>query len=146
MTKLNLLGVQRVKALTEILERKYNDAISELNDKKITDSEAVKILAKEEGLEQLYEDVYHLINELEGRSEEAHRLLALDITASVRVRHWVTTEETREKLEVISNNGISDEVKKLKRELEEKKSQLWLVETLEQAQSIVDSPIGEWIE
>mgnify|MGYP001489628594 CR=1 FL=1 len=141
MTKLNLLGAQRVKALTEILERRFKDEINKLGSERISPKEATEELAKQKGKEDLLREVYELEKRSKSIEQEASNELALSIKFDLTYDAFRTSRDARNELNKIQNNGVEEKIEKLKRELEERKSRLWLVETLEEAQEIVNSEI-----
>lgn len=131
MTKLNLLGAQRVKALTEILERKYSDKISELDNLRISEEGAVELFSKEIGSEDLLEKIREHEAELKGLEREALSKLGLEIHVRVRTDYWSSPKLVGDRIREIETGSSGEAKKRLKRDLEDKKSQLWLVETLE---------------
>lgn len=141
MTKLNLLGAQRVKALTGILERKYSDKIAEVKQSQMSDEAVLEVLAKESGSEGLLKEINGHVDALMALQSEAASRLGLDVYARSEMHYWKMGERVKETAKTLADNGVSDKVEKLRRELEDKKSQLWLVETLEEAQAIVQSEI-----
>lgn len=140
MTKLNLLGAQRVKALTEIMERRYKDAISEIRKESTTDMEAVKIYAEKLGADSVLKEAEEATDKLNDLSEDL-RKIGVTVKADLEVFFFNMPNDLRDKLKEIQSNGTGERIAKLNRDLEERKSQLWLVETLEQAQEIVNRPI-----
>lgn len=142
MTKLNLLGAQRVKALTEILERKFEDEINALRERQLSTKEATEELAKRKGKENLLNEIYTIEKRIEEIKQEAIFDLGVGIDLSINYRTYRTPEKTIKELEEIKNNGTDDKIAQLNRELEERKSRLWLVETLEEAQEIVNREIN----
>lgn len=141
MTKLNLLGAQRVKALTEILERRFKDEINRLGNERISPKEATEKLAKQKGKEDLLREIYEMEKRSKSIEQEASNELALSIKFDLTYDAFRTSRDARNELNKIQNNGVEEKIEKLKRELEERKSRLWLVETLEEAQEIVNSEI-----
>lgn len=141
MTKLKLLGAQRVKALTEILERKFADKIKEVEEDRIGQEEAVKVLAEEKGLSRMLDEILSHESALIGLKMDAHNKLGVGVEVNVSYRSYHMLEETRKELNKIADNGVGKKVSQIRRELEDRKSQLWLVETLEEAQNIVNSEI-----
>ncbi len=140
MTKLNLLGAQRVKALTEIMERKFADAISETRNDSLTNMEAVEVYAERLGGDRVLHEAEELRNKLNELKPDL-RKIGVTVSVDLEVNFYSMPNDLRDKLKEIRNNGTEERVAKLKRDLEERKSQLWLVETLEQAQEIVNRPI-----
>lgn len=140
MTKLNLLGAQRVKALTEIMERKYKDAISEVRNDSLTEMEAVKVYSEKLGGDSVLREAEDLRNKLNELKPDL-RKIGVTVRTDLEVNFFNMSNDLRDKLREIRNNGTEERVAKLNRDLEERKSQLWLVETLEQAQEIVNRPI-----
>ena len=142
MTKLNLLGAQRVKALTEILERKFSDKIREVEKDRIGPEEATRLLADKKGLTKELNEIQSHVDALNSKARFVKEELGVTIDASMTYRSYRAPEETRKELDEVSDNGINEKIAKLKRELEERKSRLWLVETLEEAQEIVNREIN----
>lgn len=141
MTKLNLLGAQRVKALTGILERKYSDKIAEVKKGQMNDEEVIQVLAQETGREGLLKEINEHVDALMALQSEAATMLGMDVYARAEMHFWKMGDKLRDSAKTLADNGVSDKVEKLRRELEDRKSQLWLVETLEEAQAIVQSEI-----
>lgn len=141
MTKLNLLGAQRVKALTEILERKFEDKIDEINNERMSYEDAIKELAKRKGKVRLLKEIYDLEARIKDISTEALNDLGVYIECRIQYQSYRTPDKVRDEIEDILDSGVGEIISKLKRELEERKSRLWLVETLEEAQEIVNSEI-----
>lgn len=135
MTRLNLLGAQRVKALSEILERRFKDAIYEAECKYKRDREdVVRELAEENGVAAEYAEYLEIIE----RIGELNKVLApIGIDATINNRSYSANREISRRM----NEEYGEVKRRLKRELSDRNSSLWLVETLEQAQSIVNKEI-----
>lgn len=144
MTKLNLLGAQRVKALTEILERRYKDKISELNANRMSEEDAAWIYAERHGEEKLLHDIQQKVEDLKHLKPSAINKLGIEINVSVDYYSYRAEPDTRKAIIMIRDHDTDKKIEALKRELGDKKSKLWLVETLEEAQEIVDSEIGKY--
>lgn len=135
MTKLNLLGAQRVKALSDILERRFKDAINEAEKRyKRNREDVLKEMAKEVGVEKEFEEY----EQMKDRLMELNKVLApIGVDASINNKSYRINGEIHRRM-----NEEYDKVKRrLQRELSERNSSLWLVETLEQAQEIVNKEI-----
>lgn len=141
MTKLRLLGAQRVKALTEILERKFADVIKEVRTEEMTYKEAVLEYAKQTDNVELLESLRKIEGEYANTKDALIDKLGVDVTMSVSYIGFRTPSRVRSAVEEIRKGGSDDVVAHLERELAERKSQLWLVETLEEATEIVSKPI-----
>lgn len=141
MTKLNLLGAQRVKALTEILERKYNDAISEVRNNTKTNEETAIEMANDKGVRETLEKVIEAKTFLENAASILREGIATDVKVNIDYGYYRASNEVYVEFYKIKEGDNKAIIREIKRELEDKKSQLWLVETLEQAQDIVQSPI-----
>lgn len=141
MTKLNLLGAQRVKALTEILERKFEDVIREERRKTLTDEEVLDKMIEMYGLEGKMKEAQELRRKLLEVTREINEFVPINnTTLTLKSRYEMRSSVTRE-VNLLSDNRVSENISSLKRELEERKSQLWLVSTLEEAQAIVSEPV-----
>lgn len=141
MTKLNLLGAQRVKALSDILDRKYEDVINEAKNLRKRGDEAEKELLKHLGLYDKFLEVSNLIAVLRQEAKPL-RDIGYDIDTDLHMLRYKLSDDHRQILDGIYDNGSEEMISDLRRELEDKKSKLWLVETLEEAQAIVNSEIG----
>lgn len=141
MTKLNLLGAQRVKALTEILERRFKDVIKEVESEELPIKVATEILAERKNAHSELQQIKDIEKDINSLSRMLLAEVGIRVEFQLRYGHYSALKEVREDLHNIQRRDIDKTVAILNRELEDRKSQLWLVETLEQAQEIVNRPI-----
>lgn len=145
MTKLNLLGAQRVKALTEILERRYSDEINKVDRKKLSEKSKAISVAKHLGKHELLDELEEIKERVVELNNILYNKVGVSVSIDISYNAWRMPTEVRE-LRDSQSNGASEHIALLKRELEDKKSNLWLVQTLEEAQEIVNSPITQFEE
>lgn len=136
MAELKILGEKRVKALLEVLDAKLRGRKAALNLP--TEDDLKRIADAEFGISDKREEVEVLKDRLKSICEELN-----DVTGEVE---YVTTSYShrrnagttyRQRLDELRKSLQKDPVDTLEREFAEKRTQLWLCETLEQAKAIV---------
>lgn len=134
MSKLNLLGAQRVKALEKMLDEQLSRHISELKKEARTED------ALKEALDTIDEDAY--ISYMEDKLTINELIENLNGYAHVTgYRYYLQTggqnNSVRGNLALKRTKGLEDEIAALRALYNDKKNRLWLCETLDEAKQIV---------
>jgi len=138
MGKLSILGAQRIKALSEMLDEVEIQQTSELRRSQKTSKELKDIIdeeyglkelrAKEELLELQLREVLHSINHTTGESEY--------ISINTGYSNHKSNTGWKKRYNELQDEQTKD-INELKRQFDTKKRSLWLCETLEEAKIIV---------
>lgn len=135
MGKLSILGAQRVKALTEILEEKEKQVIRELDVPTL--SEIDRMVDSEFDILELREEFEQTLNKTRELARKLSEITGkqIDINQHTYGRSS-STDYVKRKLELTSE--LKDKkVEEVRQEFKNKRQQLWLCETLEEAKAIV---------
>ncbi|MBS4195371.1 hypothetical protein [Lederbergia citri] len=137
MSNLKILGAQRVKALTAILEKQRDDKIKEARKKALTLETREEMARKHFKVNGIYSKIMEKKAEIEALSEEYRAKTGYYFTVNrnydYRNPEWDKFNTFANKI----NDPVDEEIAKIKQEYAEKANSLWLCETLEEAKAIV---------
>ena len=137
MGQLKVLGAQRIKALTEMLNEKRQEEIREVEKRRIGMSEALLKIAEQDGLgdtiaelREISKRYMQLQNELKDYGVEPFNGISVN-------PYRDTTNKNQERARVLADAGTTEEIAEIKARYKRKEQSLWLCETLEEAKEIV---------
>lgn len=138
MAELKILGAQRVKALTDVLNAKEKEARQHLSDSLPSYDDIKRIVDDEFGLTEKRTEFKAAFDRAKKLLEELNQVTGADYSISER-SGWASRESSAYKQRV---NELNTELRiqpleALKQDFEAKRTKLWLCETLEQAKAIV---------
>ncbi|KQL18825.1 hypothetical protein [Cytobacillus solani] len=137
MAQLNLLGAQRVKALTEILKEQEAAAIAEIKKEQLSHGKAELIVSSELGIKEYVTEIVAM----EKRIEELNEFITPKTGGYYKITHGYNYGNTRsqynEMLAKAQAAGTDKKIAAVKAEFKRKEQSLWLCETLEEAKAIV---------
>lgn len=136
MANLKILGAQRIKALTEILNEKEALAIKSLDLPTV--AEIKEKVDAEFGLGGKRESIDKLIAEANRIANEMNSVTDAKITVILREQsnYGDPTAYDKRKKE-LKKELIDDKIAEVRAEFKRKEQSLWLCETLEEAKAIV---------
>lgn len=135
MAQLSILGAQRIKALSEMLEVKYKEELKVLQTE--LSSTVIKSRADESfNLTELREKANDLKDELQMVIDEIN--LVTGERVSISYSHYSSNSSTpyQQKVRELSKE-LTRKTNELRASYDDKKNRLWLCETLEEAKQIV---------
>ncbi|WP_102271272.1 hypothetical protein [Cytobacillus massiliigabonensis] len=136
MAQLNLLGAQRVKALTEILAEKEKLAIASMA---LPSVKEIKALVDDEfGIDGKRAEIDKLVAKANELAGDLNDVTGARVSVSLRENSNYgdpTAYDTRVK--ELRKDLIDDKIAAVKAEFKRKEQSLWLCETLEEAKAIV---------
>jgi len=135
MGKLSILGAQRVKALTEILDEKEKQAIRELE--LVTVSKIEKMVDEEFGIADLQNELKATLERANAIAKELNQVTGK--STEIEKRNWgrtITTDYT-ERVRQLTAELRDNKIAEVRSEFKAKRQSLWLCETLEDAKAIV---------
>lgn len=135
MAQLKILGAQRVKALTAILEKQRDEEIRELSKGLMSPEDKENIARKHFGVSEVYAELKKKSEEIKELNEKYREVTGYyfsvnqssDYRSGLDFNNYVRTIK----------DPVAEEIQRVKREYEEKANSLWLCETLEEAKEIV---------
>lgn len=136
MAKLNILGAQRVKALTEMLNENEKQAIVELKASMPTQEQIKQQVNEEFGVQDLQKRAKELELELRELLEEIKEITGEKRTFNIHNYGTATTTKWYERYKELQQEN-TNQIQEITKSYAEKKRKLWLCETLEEAKAIV---------
>jgi uncharacterized protein YceH (UPF0502 family) len=139
MSNLKILGAQRVKALTAMLEEQEKEKLAELRTSELlSHSDTTKIVDAEFNVSEIREE----LDKLEERVEELSQKLKAKIGKTVQFRYdhvWNDPSYNRytKRHSLVQKGDFDKKSAALAKEYAAKRQRLWLCETLEEAKAIV---------
>src|SRR6185312_3007598 len=134
MSKLNILGAQRVKALQWIADSKWSEELKENSAKKPTSEQIEGMVMTALGVGGEYAEMQHLKRQLESIARSINDVTGVDYRI-VNNSYRSTTAFLQKKQEILA--PYVAEEKEIAKKWQEVKNQLWLCETLEEAKELV---------
>lgn len=135
MGKLSILGAQRVKALTEILNEKEQAELREIDVPSYED--IVKKVDQEFGILQQKERLQELVKEANQLGRDIKQITGTDFSVYTREYSNYSSNGYSERIDELKKELIVKEQQKVKDKYKTKRQMLWLCETLEEAKEIV---------
>lgn len=138
MSKLNILGAQRVKALTEMLNEQEREAISKATKKHASKSDLIEIVDTEFGVNDKRRVLIELNETLKTYASEIVQITGEQISIGSIAYNTYNNKKTKwsERLKELLQIQ-QQEIEQIKEDFANKKRKLWLCETLEEAKELV---------
>lgn len=137
MGQLKVLGAQRIKALTEMLDEKKKAEIREVEKRRIGISEALIKVAEQDGLGHKIME----LKEVTARAKELQEELApygIERSATISINQYgIRNSKVLDRATTLADDGAAEEIAEIKASYKRKEQSLWLCETLEEAKEIV---------
>lgn len=137
MGKLSILGAQRVKALTEMIEEREKQVIAELKTHMPKYEELKKQVNEEFGIEEKAKRVNELEFELRNLLSEMQEVTGEKKEVRIQLQYSNTGNTAWSKRYIELQNEQQKAIQSVQREFADKKRKLWLCETLEEAKELV---------
>ena len=138
MSNLKILGAQRIKALTLMLEEKEKQKINEVRKQLPTAKEAEQIVDEEFGATEIRKQIriaeqklLELSKQLESKTGQTK---TISNGYSYNSATWSSYSKRKSE---IQKGNLESQIKEIQKEFADKKNLLWLCETLEEAKAIV---------
>jgi CO dehydrogenase/acetyl-CoA synthase delta subunit len=137
MSNFKILGAQRVKALTEMLNEQMSQAIAEIQKEQIKREIAEDIVNKNLGINEQFDEIKALTARISELSEIVR--LQTGIYHAVNRNSQYTPEKVKYDTMVnkVQLGDTKERIAKVTAEFKRKEQRLWLCETLEEAKAIV---------
>lgn len=138
MSKLNILGAQRVKALTEMLEQIEKQTIAEKKASQLKLEELKGVVDEEFGIEtkrKALKEMQYAINML---ASEIKEITGEVLSVSIQYNTYGANQKTawNKRYQELQKQQ-QEELHEISKEFADKKRKLWLCETLEEAKELV---------
>lgn len=138
MSKLSILGAQRVKALIEVLKDKEKAEIREVELQKPPRDEVEEQVDGEFEVSNITKE----LTDIEARVKEISRELTNKTGRSIdlEVRTLFRDERYKEysnRVREVMSKDVDEEIERIKQDYRRREQMLWLCETLEEAKEIV---------
>lgn len=139
MANMNLPGVRRIEALIAVLKTKEKEEIAALNTTLPTRSQIIEEVDAEFGVSVLREKIHESIT----AANEAYALLnevtgeAGLVKKDYEYRRRMSSSDYHKRVDELVKLRIDSVIDEVKRKFKEKESDLWLVESIEEAKAIV---------
>ncbi|PGA34012.1 hypothetical protein [Bacillus wiedmannii] len=135
MGKLSVLGAQRVKALTEMLNEKLREELSKVDTP--SEMELQSMVNKEFGIDDLYSEYENHIEQAREAIKKLNDITGKNISISESNYGRNNTTDYSKRLSELRQEFIDKPRQQLRDEYKRKEQMLWLCETLEEAKAIV---------
>jgi hypothetical protein len=135
MGKLSILGAQRVKALTEILDEKEKQTIRDLDTP--TRSEIEKMVDIEFGINDMQAELKDTIKKAQQLAKEINRVTGKN--NEIETRSWSrnNSSDYYNRVNELTAELHGSKVAEVRQFFKSKRQSLWLCKTLEEAKAIV---------
>ena len=136
MSNMNLPGVRRIEALIGVLKSKEKEAIAEASKTLPLRSTIERMVCAEMGLTEIFDEVVELRSRVNVLSDQTQAAFGygMSINESSYGRNGTPFSKRVRELERELRDIPLDEIRA---EFKRKESELWLVESIEQAKAIV---------
>lgn len=139
MGKLSVLGAQRVKALSEILQEKLRVEIGNLDIPTFTDIE--KQVDKEFGIDSLSKEFEETLAKARKLAKEMNKVTGANLSISESNYGRSNNSDYSKRKQELTMELRDKPISEIRAEYKHKEQMLWLCETLEEAKQLVG--IGE---